>query len=114
MTDLDKQVAEAQGWTLEVMPSPMQGFEKHWLKPYGSKGPLAHKYTPSTDHNQAVAFWNSTGLMLFIKNTDDEFVVEIPYVCRATDQEVVAVAKHSTNLADALCRATLIAKEGKQ
>ncbi len=54
MTDLDRQVAEAQGW--KYKQSDAHAFYDAWVDEKGIEQWAACEYTPSIDLNQAAAF----------------------------------------------------------
>lgn len=107
MTDLDTQVAEAQGWTARMMESG--GWR--WYDRYGKLAMGKSMYRPSTDLNQAVAFaeWaimQERGYREIKISTDNH--ISLKWEVHIEDKEDNEIGNGwSHNLAEALCRAVL-------
>ena len=114
MSDLDQQVAEAQG--LKCVEARWGKGDRRtwspfaaWVDKNGSRTYWVNGYYPSTDLNLAIEFAKMTGVLLQIRSslhTLEDGVIS--YCVQANDTTYI----HS-NLAEAICRVTLKALEGK-
>lgn len=116
MSELDRQVAEAQGW---LIFDDTKGDGGIWLDANERYSFHVMEYTPSTDLNQAVAFaeWvmrgKLAGLYFHIglePNEDPRWHVSIQDPSNA--YRIVSSWQSEDNLAEAICRVTLEALKG--
>lgn len=132
MSDLDKHVAEAQGWRVEpsgliaMADSTYAYLLESSIDEYKDMGIGNLKpYTPSTDLNQAIAFaeWmlatlsNDTQtleLMLSLSlNNNRDLIGYVAVYNITTQRDIVQTAIDDGLIAEAICQAALTALKGK-